>query len=171
MSTFPEALPNDPENTPDVQPVDSPSTDPLAPENTPAPPGEWTGEPQEPNPQQQTIAPGQFDAPPTAEEIVREPFFATYAQAQIPRRRDERIPHLGHLGLLVLLGLLGWLGAGMLILFALQIHLWGITSLSKAATDFRYTLSSQAAQYIITFIECLVVFPLVWHRSFFDGIH
>jgi membrane protease YdiL (CAAX protease family) len=171
MSTFPEPLPSDPESTPDIEPVDPPSTDPLAPENTPAPPGEWTGEPEVPNQPQQTIAPVPFNAPATAEEVVREPFLATYAQAHPPYRREERIPHLGHLGLLILLGVLGWLGAGMLLLFALQIHLWGITSLSKAATDFRYTLSSQAAQYVITFIECLVVFPLVWHKSFFDGVH
>lgn len=174
MSTFPEP-PNDPENTPDGRPTDSPSTDPLAPEITPAPPGEWTGEPEDPHQNQEStstaIAPTLINAPPSTEEIVHEPFFSSYAQAQIPRPREERIPHLGHLGLLFLLGIFGWLGAGMLLLFALQIHLWGITNLTKAATDFRYTLSSQAVQYVITFIECLIVFPLVWRKSFFDGIH
>ena len=82
-----------------------------------------------------------------------------------------RIPNFGHLVLLILLGIFGWLGAGMLLLFALRIHLWGISSLTQAATDFHYTLASQAAQYLITFAACLAVFPIVWHKSFFDGIH
>ncbi|HEY2471786.1 MAG TPA: CPBP family glutamic-type intramembrane protease [Terracidiphilus sp.] len=164
MSTFPEPIPNDPEESPSGEPSAVPKSDPLGPENTPEPPAEWTGEPEEPNPQ-----PGVLAA--TREEIYLPPLFVTYTQPEAPPRRDVRIPHLGNLGLLILLGIFGWLGAGMLLLFALRIHLWGITSLTVASTDFRYTLASQAAQYLITFACCLAVFPIVWHQPFFSGIH
>jgi CAAX protease family protein len=169
MSTFPEHVSDNPEETPSGEPSPAPASDPLSPANTPEPPGEWTGEPEEPNPQ--PGATSEFLAvPPAAQEIPRAPLFLSYTQPQ-PLFRESRIPHLGHVGLLMILGIFGWLGAGLLLLFALQIHLWGVTSLTAASTDFRYTLASQAAQYLITFSCCLAVFPIVWHRSFFDGIH
>jgi membrane protease YdiL (CAAX protease family) len=168
MSTSPEPSPNDPEKTPDDRPVESSSMDPLAPVNTPAPPGEWTGEPEEPNPQPGTTS--ELTPPPPAEEIPHQPIFVAYRQPP-PAPREERIPNLGSVGLLILLGAFGWLGIGLLLVLALQIHLWGVTTFSVAATDFRYNLASQAAQYLITFGACLAVFPIVWHRSFFDGIH
>lgn len=59
----------------------------------------------------------------------------------------------------------------MLAFGALQFHLWGISKLSQAATDFHYTLATQAAQYAITFAACLLVFPLIWRKSFFGGVH
>ena len=165
MSTQPEPIPHEPEDL--REPAESPPTDALAPENTPAPSAEWTGEPDEPQPD--AAAPAAIGPPPTAEEILSQPLFVSLAQPPAPR--EERIPHLGHLGLLVVLGILGLLGAGMLLQFALQIHLWGISSFSQAATDFRYTLSSQAAQYLISFAACLVVFPIIWRKPFFEGVH
>jgi uncharacterized protein len=168
MSTFPERVPNDPEETASGEPVAS-ASDPLGPENTPAPTGEWTAEPDKRAPHPDAITTDLVAPPPTPEEILREPL--VIAVAPPPGPRDERIPHIGHVGLLALLVLFGWLGAGLLLLFALRIHLWGISSLSVAATDFRYNVASQAAQYLLTFAGCLAVFPLVWHKPFFDGIH
>jgi len=173
MSTFPEPVPTDPEETPSGQASPVPASDPLGPENTPEPPGEWTAEPEEPNPQPGTLT--GFGPLPAASEThfadpLAEAYFANYATPQPPLRREERIPHLGHLVLLAILAVFGWLGAGLLLLFGLQIHLWGISSLGVAATDFRYTLASQAAQYLLTFAAGLVVFPIVWHKPFFDGI-
>ena len=165
MSTQPEPIPHEPEDL--REPAESPPTDALAPENTPTPSAEWTGERDEPQPD--AAAPAAIGPPPTAEEILSQPLFVSLAQPPAPR--EERIPHLGHLGLLVVLGILGLLGAGMLLQFALQIHLWGISSFSQAATDFRYTLSSQAAQYLISFAACLVVFPIIWRKPFFEGVH
>jgi membrane protease YdiL (CAAX protease family) len=180
MSTSPEPVPSDPEETPSGEPSPVPASDPLGPANAPAPPGEWAGEPEEPNPRLGTtselaapdlVAP-EFAAPPPAEEILTQPIFVGYTQTQPALRpREVRIPNFGHLFLLILLGIFGWLGAGILLLFALRIHLWGISNLTQAATDFHYTLASQAAQYLITFAACLAVFPIVWHKSFFDGIH
>ncbi|MGC1423190.1 MAG: CPBP family glutamic-type intramembrane protease [Terracidiphilus sp.] len=169
MSTFPEPLPHEPEDSPAVEDVAPPSTDPLAPENTPAPPAEWTGEPEDPNLQPEEAAPTSFFAAPPAEEVPREPFFTAYAKQPVPR--DERIPNMGHLALLALLALFGLIGTMMLVPLALHFHLFGITSISQAATDYRYALGSQAAQYIITFAGCIVVFPIIWRKPFFDGIH
>jgi len=169
MSTFPEPVPNEPSETPSGEPSSIPASDPLGPENTPAPPGEWTGEPEEPNSQ-----PGGAElvaTPHSTEERHDMPFFVTYSHPQLPLSSQERIPHLGHVFLLAILGIFGWLGAGLLLLFALRIHLWGISSLSAAVTDFRYTLASQAAQYLITFAASFAIFPIIWHRPFFDGLH
>jgi membrane protease YdiL (CAAX protease family) len=164
MSTFPEPMPNEPEDSLTAEDVAPPSIDPLAPENIPVPPAEWTAEPKALSQLASVSAP-----PPTAEEIHREPIFTVHAEPTFPR--EERIPHLGHLGLLVLLALFGLIGTMMLVPLALHYHLFGVTSLTQAATDYRYALGSQAAQYVITFIGCLVVFPILWHKPYFEGIH
>jgi membrane protease YdiL (CAAX protease family) len=168
MSTFPEPTPNEPEDPLTAEDVAPPSTDPLALENTPAPPAEWTSEPEaltQPN----ELAPPVFDPPPAAEEILHKPIFSVHVEPALPR--EERIPHLGHLGLLVLLALFGLIGTMMLVPLALHYHLFGVTGLTQAATDYRYALGSQAAQYVITFIGCLVVFPILWRKPYFEGIH
>lgn len=167
MSTFPEPLPNDPEDAKGDRLAESPPIDALTPANTPAPPAEWTAEPEAPPPDATTSA--VIDPIPTAEEILHQPLFVS--QVPPPTPREVRIPNFGHVGLLILLGIFGWLGAGMLLLYALRIHLWGISNLTQATTDFHYTLASQAAQYLITFAACLAVFPIVWRKSFFNGIH
>ena len=64
MSTFPEPMPNEPENSLAGEDVAPPSTDPLAPENIPAPPAEWTGEPEEPSPSADLVAPAIIGALP-----------------------------------------------------------------------------------------------------------
>ena len=168
MSTFPEPVPNEPEDSLTAEDSAPPSTDPLAPENTPAPPPEWTGEPEAPTRPNEPASPT-FAPPPTAEEILREHLFSVHAQPVV--YREERIPHLGHLGLLALLALFGLIGTMMLVPFALHFHLFGVKSLTQAATDYRYALGSQAAQYIFTFIGCLVVFPILWRKPYFEGIH
>ncbi len=168
MSTFPEPIPNEPEDSLPGEDVAPPSTDPLALENTPAPPAEWIGEPEDPNFEPQEAAASSVSAALPAEEI-REPIFAVHTQP--PPRREERIPHLGHLGLLALLVLFGLIGTMMLVPLALHFHLFGVTSIAQAATDYRYALGSQAAQYLITFAGCLVVFPIIWRKPYFEGIH
>jgi uncharacterized protein len=165
MNTQPEPLPHAAEDSPANELAELPSIDPLASENLPAPPREWTGEPEEPQLAEQTVVRSNVDLAPDP------PLFVSYTQPLSPAPRDERIPHLGHLGLLGLLVLLGWLGAGALLFAGLRMHLWGISNFSQAATDYRYTLASQGAQYFITFAACLFVFPIVWQRPFFEGIH
>jgi uncharacterized protein len=169
MSTYPEPAPQAPEEPSSGRPEDSRSTDPLAPENIPAPPGEWTGEPEESQIPPDRATSEVFRPQPTAGEENPTPLFVSYSQA--PSLREERIPHAGHLGLLILLGAFGWLGSQMLLLLALQFHLWGVTPSQATITDYHYIFANEAAQYIITFAGCLLVFPLVWRRPFFAGVH
>lgn len=169
MSTYPEQVPRDPEEQPTGEPNRTPAFDPLGPENVPVPPGEWVGEPEEPSAQ-----PGTRDAfieTPHTEEIFAQPLFASYTQPHPSAPPEERIPHFGHLGLVILFVIFGWLGAGVLVVIALRMKLWGVSTGAQAQTDFHYALISQAVLYLITFGGCLTILPLVWRRSFFDGVH
>jgi membrane protease YdiL (CAAX protease family) len=179
MSTFPEQVPLNPEQQPSGEVTELPASDPLGPENVPAPPAEWAGEPEEPSPQPQTssqfkvsLQSGLNDALSNSAVSAAEdrPLFASYTEPQPLAPREERIPHFGHLGLVFLLVIFGWFGAGTLLVLGLHFKLWGISSFSQAATDYHYTLASQAAQYLITFAGCLIVFPLIWRKPLFDGI-
>ncbi len=170
MSTFPEPMPNEPENSLAGEDVAPPSTDPLATENIPAPPAEWTGEPEEPSPSADLAAPAIIGALPIGQELFRDPTFDVQPQP-LTSFSEERIPHLGHVALLGLLILFGLIGTMMIVPLGLHFHVFGITSLAEAATDYRYALGSQAAQYFITFAGCLIVFPIIWRKPFFDGIH
>jgi hypothetical protein len=83
----------------------------------------------------------------------------------------QRIPHLGHLVLLAAFGAIGFVCATVLMMIALHFHLFGVTTMEKAATDVHYILGSEAAIYLITFFLGFLVFPLFWKQSFFAGIH
>ena len=169
MSTFPEPLNGTRDNTPSTEDAEPESNNPLAPENIPAPPAEWTGEPEDPNTPTNELEPAFLAAPATAAETLHEPMFAFYTQPAV--LSEERIPHLGHVALLGLLALFGLIGTMMLVPLALHFHLFGITAISQAATDYHYALGSQAAQYLITFAGSLIVFPLIWRKPFFEAIH
>jgi len=164
MSTFPEQVPQNPEAQPSGEPNEAPASDPLAPDNTPMPPAEWTGEPEEPTLQPDSLLTAPL-APPDDQ-----PLFASYLQPPPPVVRDERIPHMGHLGILFLMALCGFIGVNVLVAVALHMKLWGVGSAAKAQTDFHYALITQAALYLITFGGCLIAFPLIWRKPFFDGI-
>jgi membrane protease YdiL (CAAX protease family) len=108
------------------------------------------------------------DLIPPGEEPPSEPLLAWYSQPDI--EPPARIPHMGHVLLLCLLAIIGLLGAGALTQGAIHLHLLGISSVKQAVDDVRYTLGSQAAFYLTTFIGCLIVFPPVWGKGFFAGI-
>jgi membrane protease YdiL (CAAX protease family) len=116
-----------------------------------------------------TPYPAQEDAqaliqPPYAEPLL----FQSWTQPEI--HPPARIPHLGHLCILALLTIPALLGASLLIRSALYFHLYGISTLQQAITDIHYTLGSMAALYIVTFLASVLIFPLFWHKSFFDGL-
>jgi membrane protease YdiL (CAAX protease family) len=87
-----------------------------------------------------------------------------------PVRPPERTPNFGHLGLLSLLLAFSLLCTGLITQFALHRHLFGVSSTQQALTDIHYTLGSEGLLYLLTFAACLIVFPLVWHKSFFAGV-
>ena len=165
MSTFPEQVPHNPEAQPSGQTNDSTASDPLSPENTPTPPGEWTDEPEEPQPG----GTESFVSPSLASDDA--PLFASFTRQQPILPHEERIPHIGHLGLLFLLVLCAFVGINILVALALHMKLWGIGTAAQAQTDYHYALVTQAALYLITFCGCLVSFPLIWRRPFFEGVH
>ena len=160
MSTLPEPVPHSPENS--GEPGSSSFPPPL-------PPEEWVADPPEVE---------SYDNPPPAAPLpliyptgrpIEPELFASYSHpAYMP---PPRTPNFGDLGLLLILLALGWLGAGSILLIALHFHVFGISTLKQAVDDFRYTLGSQAIQYFITFGGCLILFPLVWHKGFFAGLH
>jgi uncharacterized protein len=167
MSTFPDRVHHDPEEQPSGEPTDSPASDPLNPENAPTPPGEWTAESEKPNPQPGANRNLSASLAPTEDQ----PLFASYTWSQPPAPREERIPHMGHLGILFLLALCALVGVNIVVALALHAKLWGISTAAQAQTDFHYALITQAALYLITFCGCLIAFPLIWRRPFFEGIH
>ncbi len=85
-------------------------------------------------------------------------------------RPPERIPNFGHFGLLLLLLFFGLVCAGLVTRVALHHRLFGISTVQGAVSDIHYTLGSEAILYVVTFVACLLVFPLVWRESFFAGI-
>lgn len=85
-------------------------------------------------------------------------------------RPPERIPNFGHFGVMLLLLFFGLLCTGLLTRLALHRHLFGVSTVQQAVTEIHYTLGSEAILYIVTLIACLLVFPLVWRKSFFAGI-
>jgi hypothetical protein len=82
----------------------------------------------------------------------------------------SRIPNLGHLMLLGFLAIVGLLGSSLVVRTALHFHLFGISTVQRAASDVHYTIGSMAALYLITFGGALLVFPILWHKSFFAGL-
>jgi membrane protease YdiL (CAAX protease family) len=82
-----------------------------------------------------------------------------------------RIPHLGHLALLAVFAGIGFVCATVLMMIALHFHLFGVTDMTKAATEVHYILGTEAVIYLITFSLALFILPLFWKKSFFAGIH
>jgi len=94
--------------------------------------------------------------------------FQSWTQPEI--RPSARIPHFGHIWILVLLAVIGLLATSLLIRSALYFHLFGVSTLQQAITDIHYTLGSMASLYLFTFAASVLIFPLFWHKSFFDGL-
>lgn len=94
--------------------------------------------------------------------------FPSWQQPELPP--PARIPHLGHLCMLVTLGLIGLVCATVLMMVAVHFHLFGVTTMEKAATEVHYMLGTEAVIYLVTLALGLVVFPLFWNKSFFAGI-
>ena len=85
-------------------------------------------------------------------------------------RPFERIPNFGHLCLLALLTVFGVLCAGLLTRVALAHHFFGISTMQGAIEDIHYELGAECVLYLFTLAACLIIFPMVWHKSFFAGV-
>ena len=91
-------------------------------------------------------------------------------QDELPIPRIVRIPNMGHLLILLILIVVGWMCAGLLTLAALHFNLYGVSTIQKAVTDIHYTLGSMIAVYLVAFIASLIIFPMLWNKSFFAGV-
>jgi hypothetical protein len=96
------------------------------------------------------------------------PLFQSFLQTETIS--PTRIPHLGHLALLGAMALFGLLCASLLTRSALHFHLFGVSTVKQAMDDFRYTLGSQTAFYLLAFLASLVFFPLLWGKGLFAGM-
>jgi membrane protease YdiL (CAAX protease family) len=87
-----------------------------------------------------------------------------------PPRPPVRIPHLGHVGILLIFVLSGFVAASVLMAITVHFHLFGITSLQSVMTNIQFTLGTELMIYLVMFGACLLFFPMIWHRGFFEGI-
>ncbi len=98
-----------------------------------------------------------------------EPLFAHYEYVR-PPRPAARKPNFGDF-LIFLLVAYGGVRASLLVVFvALHFHLFGVSTSQQAVEEIHYKIGSQAAWYVITLLFCIGVFPLIWRKSFFDGL-
>ena len=114
-------------------------------------------------------ATGAEDGPEAPAAPAESAIFAAWEQPEIPL--PARAPHFGHL-LLFLAALIFVGGTCMYVVTRTAIHfkLFGVTSLAGATKDIHYMLGSEAVLYLCTFAACLLLFPLLWHKSFMAGI-
>ena len=141
MSTMPENVPLGPENSSEREAPEFPSAQLLPAEIPVSEPAPAETHEDSHSVEAALIAPSEAQAFEPA-------LFAQYSKEEY--RQPARIPHFGHLILLLLLACFGLLGAGSLLLLGMHFHLFGVSTLGEAVTDFRYTLGSQAVQYLIT---------------------
>jgi membrane protease YdiL (CAAX protease family) len=80
--------------------------------------------------------------------------------------KARRIPHMGHAALFFAI-------AGFCILFGVAVILTAahIRTQAAALAHPGIAVAAQAAAYIGTIAIAMVIFPLLWHRSFFSGVH
>ncbi len=106
--------------------------------------------------------------PPLTQPAPDSMLFESFGTPEPPRA--PRIPHLGHFFILVLLLGLGSIAAMAALPLALHFHLFGISNAAQATTDIHYTLLSEVVMYFFAFAGCLLIFPPLWNRGFFNGI-
>ncbi len=72
--------------------------------------------------------------------------------------------------MLAALAAIGLFCATVLVMVGIHFHLFGVTTMDKAATEVHYMLGSEAILYLVTLALGLILFPLFWKKSFFAGI-
>ena len=85
-------------------------------------------------------------------------------------RPPIRIPNFADVGLAVVLLIFGWVGSAAATELALHVHLFGIATEKQAMNDIHYTLGAQTLSYLLVFLGCVLLFPPLWHKSFFAGM-
>jgi membrane protease YdiL (CAAX protease family) len=120
------------------------------------------------DPAAESYASPTLEAFPQEQAIVEPPLFQSWSQPEA--RPPTRTPNFGDLGILGILVSLALAGTILLTLSALHFRLFGVSTMQQANTDIHYSLGSMVLLYLLTFLACLVIFPLVWHKGFFAGL-
>jgi uncharacterized protein len=109
---------------------------------------------------------------PEFQEAPQEPERPMFQQWYVPPPRPPvRAPHFGHVGILLVFTLAGIFAAGILMAVMLRFHMFGIRSLDSAKSDIHLMLGSEGILYIVMLCACLLFFPMIWHKGFFEGVH
>src|SRR5271155_111934 len=126
------------------------------------------------NPSSPTVHPFNPDQPVVTVPPVFQPpeavegdtaLFYQHTEGTPPADPPSRIPHLGHVLLL--------LGIAALYLLAIQLILLGLGHAAPAkpgALSAKFLVGSEAVSYIATLATAWVIFPLLWKRSFSEGV-
>jgi uncharacterized protein len=110
-----------------------------------------------------------IDAPEQTPGPEEPQLFANVFQPE-PSPPLVRIPHLGHVALLLPLILAAAFVARMAASIAIHFHLGGVSGPDAALNDIHYTLGFILSIYLFTLLGCLIVFPIIWRKSFFAGL-
>jgi membrane protease YdiL (CAAX protease family) len=105
-----------------------------------------------------------------AEPVIDKSLLFESFNQPLPLPPPVRIPHLGHLLLVGALALMGLAVSVGFYVGGVHLHLFGVTSLQQAGNDIHYILGTEAIIYLFTFGVSLAVFPVVWHKSLFNGL-
>jgi uncharacterized protein len=173
MSAFPDPVPGEAEREAGQREMDEALASGSVPQ-LPAPPSvivplEAEGAPHE---AAELDSASEFAAPMVVQDDIPPPEESLFARYEFipPRPAVQRIPNFGHFVVFLLLAVGGYLSSGLVILAAVHQHLFGVATFKQAEEEIHYRLGSQAAWYLITLFFCVWVFPLLWQRSFFDGL-
>ena len=98
-----------------------------------------------------------------------EPLFARYEYLP-PAPPPRRTPNFGDFVLYVFLAVGSFLCSLFVVLEAVRFHVLGVSSLKQADNEIHYKLGSQAIWYVIILLFSVWIFPLIWRKSFFDGL-
>lgn len=114
----------------------------------------------------------EFAAPMVVQNDIPPPEESPFARYEFipPRPAVRRIPNFGHFVVFILLAVGGYFSSGLVVLAAVHQHMFGVATFKQAEEEIHYRLGSQAAWYLITLVFCVWIFPLLWQRSFFDGL-
>jgi membrane protease YdiL (CAAX protease family) len=124
--------------------------------------------PQEP---EQNFLPAPGQVLPQSSRATEEAPELFHSWSQPEAVAPARIPHLGHLALLSAFLLFGFVCMAALMFTALHFHLDGVTTQEQIAKNVHYLLGSEAILYLVTLALSIPIFPLLWNKSFFAGIH
>jgi len=107
----------------------------------------------------------------SATPLVNErPLFRSWYEPEPESLDPTRTPHFGHLVILVLIAFVGLVGAILLMRGALDLHLFGVSTVQQASSDIHYTIGFMAGLYLISFGLAALIFPLIWQKNLFAGL-